>query len=131
MKAGLVSLMHLVVTPGTALEVTLPGTPSSVPVARRLVRDALPDCPRADDLMLAATELITNGIIHSASGQGGTFTVRVRTAPRWARREVTDDGPAEGLSSPRNGWGLAIVSGVTDRAQQSSSQTASVSRGAR
>ena len=69
MKAGLVSLMHLVVTPGIALEVTLPGTPSSVPVARRLVREALPDCPRAED-----------------------------------------------LPSPRNGWGLTIVSGVTDQA---------------
>jgi anti-sigma regulatory factor (Ser/Thr protein kinase) len=67
MKAGPVSLMHLVVTPGIALEVTLPGTPSSVPVARRLVREALRGCPRADDLMVAVTELGTNAITHSAS----------------------------------------------------------------
>jgi hypothetical protein len=82
----------------------------------RLVREALSDCPRADDLMLAVTELTTNGISHSASGQGGSFTVRLRTAPSWARIEDTDDGPAAGDPSPRNGWGLAIVAGVTDRA---------------
>jgi hypothetical protein len=115
--AGFVSLMHLVVTTSPlTVTATLPGTPESVPIARRLVREALPDCPRADDLMLAVTELATDGISHSASGQGGSFTVRPRTAPGWARIEVTDDGPAAGDPSPRNGWGLAIVADVTDRA---------------
>jgi two-component sensor histidine kinase len=66
--------------------------------------------------MLAVTELASNGISHSASGQGGSFTVRLRLAPSWARIEVTDDGPAVGDPSPRNGWELAIVAGVTDRA---------------
>ena len=92
------------------------GMPSSVPVARRLVRGALPGCPRADDLLSAATELASNAITHSASGQYGTFTMRVRTAPRWARLEVTDQGTREGPPSPSNGWGLTIVGGVTDRA---------------
>lgn len=115
-KTGFVSLMHLVVTPGSALEVTLPGMPRYVSVARRLVREALPACPRIDDLMAAATELITNAITHSASGQNGTFTVQVRTAPRWARLEVADEGPKKGPPSASNGWGLTIVKGVTDRA---------------
>jgi hypothetical protein len=114
---GFVSLMHLVVAASPlTVTATLPGTPASVSIARRLVREALSDCPRADDLMLAVTELTTNGISHSSSGQGGSFTVRLRTAPCWARVEVTDDGPASGDPSPRNGWGLAIVAGVTDRA---------------
>ena len=85
-------------------------------IARRLVREALSDWPRADDLMIAVTELGTNGISHSASGQDGSFTVRLRTAPGWARIEITDDGPAADDPSPRHGWGLAIVAGVTDRA---------------
>ncbi|MEP7023745.1 MAG: ATP-binding protein [Actinomycetota bacterium] len=109
--------MHLVVAASPpALTATLPGMPPSVPVARRLVRDALPGCPRADDLMLAVTELATNAIIHSASGQGGSFTVGVRTASRWARVEVIDEGPADGVAAIRNGWGLTLVKAVTDRA---------------
>jgi anti-sigma regulatory factor (Ser/Thr protein kinase) len=113
---ALTSLMHLVVgTSPLTFTATLPGTPASVPMARRLLREALPDCPRADDLMLAVTELATNTVAHSASGQGGSFNVRLRTAPRWARVEVTDDGPSEGQPGPSNGWGLAIVAEVTDR----------------
>jgi two-component sensor histidine kinase len=67
-------------------------------------------------LMLAVTELATNSIAHSASGQGGSFTVRLRSGPGWARIEVTDGGPAAGEPVPGNGWGLAIVTGVTGRA---------------
>jgi hypothetical protein len=59
-----------------ALIATLPGTPSSVPVARRLACAVLGSCSRADDLMLAA-----NAIAHSASGQGGSFSLSVRTGP--------------------------------------------------
>jgi anti-sigma regulatory factor (Ser/Thr protein kinase) len=117
---GITDLMYRIVAASTeasapAAEITLPGTPASVSVARRLVRDALPGCPRADDLMLAVSELATNCIAHTASGRGGTFTVRVRAAPGWARVEVIDDGPAAGPSTRRNGWGLPIVAGVTDR----------------
>ena len=110
------SLMHLVVA-GNPLTftATLPGEPSSVPVARRLVRGALPGCPRATDLMLAMTELASNAVLHSASGRGGTFTVRIRTAPQWARIDVADEGPAAGPAVAGNGWGLAIVADVTDR----------------
>jgi len=100
-------------------EITLPGQPASAGVARRFVLDALADCPRADDLALAVSELATNAVAWSAAGHGdgGAFTVRVRTAPRWARIEVTDPGPAAARSAaPGNGWGLAIVAAVTDRA---------------
>ena len=55
-----------------------------------LAREALTGCPRTDDLVLAVSELASNAVIHSASGQGGTFTIRLRTAPRWARVEITD-----------------------------------------
>lgn len=78
--------MHLVIaTTPPAVTATLPGTPASVPVARRLVREVLVGCPRSGDLMLTVTELATNAINHSASGQGGSFTVRVR------RRRVIDN----------------------------------------
>ena len=99
-----------------ALTATLPGAPSSVPVARQLARAMLTGCPRVDDLLLAVTELATNAIAYSASGQGGgSFTLSVRTGPQWAMVEVTDEGPA---SQPvtGNGWSLALVQSVTDRA---------------
>lgn len=97
-----------------ATQIALPGVPASVAAARHFVRAALPGCPGAGDLILAASELVTNAVTHSSSGQGGAIVVKVRTAPRWARIEITDDGPA-GSPSPRNGWGLQIVSSVTDR----------------
>jgi histidine kinase-like protein len=99
----------------TARHLTLPGVLESVPLARQFVRAALADCPRAEDLALATTELASNAVRHSAAGQDGMFTVTVRTAPRWARVEVTDPGPATGPPNPGNGWGLSIVAAVTDR----------------
>jgi anti-sigma regulatory factor (Ser/Thr protein kinase) len=108
--------MHLVIPEtSSAFSATLPGTPGSVAVARQLTRNALAGCPRTDDLLLAVSELASNAVIHSTSGQGGTFTVRVRKAPRWARAEIADQGPAATSQQAHNGWGLAIVAGVTDR----------------
>ena len=108
--------MRLVIAQGAAdLTVTLPGTPAAVAIARRLAREALTGCPRADDLVLAVSELASNAVIHSASGRSGTFTLRVRTAPRWARVEIADLGPMANPAPERNGWGLAIVADVTDR----------------
>lgn len=114
--AGFTNLMHLVVaTSPLSITATLPGEPSSVPIARRLVRDAVPGCPRTGDLLVAVSELVTNAIVHSVSGWDGSFTMQVRTAPHWVRVEVTDAGPTEDGTSKRNGWGLKIVSGVTDK----------------
>jgi len=103
-----------------AAAVTLPGTAASVPAARQFIRRALNSCCRTDDLAQAVTELAANAVAWSAAGEGGTFTVRVRTAPRWARIEVTDPGPAKPPRAPLspaagNGWGLGIVTAVTDR----------------
>jgi signal transduction histidine kinase len=98
-----------------AAETTLPGIPASVPAARRFAAAGLAGCPRADDLILAVSELASNAVAHSASGQGGSYTVRIRTAPRWARAEVTDSGPALSPRRRRNGWGLGIVAAVADR----------------
>jgi hypothetical protein len=104
-------------TPAPGLgQATLPGNPVSVRVARRLVRDALAGCPRAADLVQAADELASNAVMWSAAGEGGTFTVTVRTAPRWARVEVTDPGPATTPGGESNGWGLDIVRAITDLA---------------
>jgi hypothetical protein len=43
------------------------------------------------------------------------FTIVVRMASRWVRIQVSDSGPALLLGPPGNGWGLSLVSAVTDR----------------
>lgn len=102
-----------------AWQITLPGDRVCVSAARRFVRDNLSNCPRADDLAQAATELAANSVAWSAAREKGTFTVTVRTATRWARIEVTDPGPAtRPQPDPQpesNGWGLGIVAMVTDQ----------------
>lgn len=117
-RTGVTSLKAAVVTASTGLpaaEIVLPGIPASVRAARRFTAASLPGCPRADDLVLAASELASNAISHSASGEGGAFTVRVRRAPRWARVEVADAGPALLPPGRLNGWGLDIIAAVADR----------------
>jgi hypothetical protein len=93
----------------------LRGVAESVGAARRLVAQALPGCPRADDLVQAVSELATSAIEWSASGEGGAFGVRVRLAPRWARIEVRDSGPERRLAGQRSGWEPALVAALTDR----------------
>lgn len=106
----------------TMTSMTCPGTTESVPAARRWVRRALSGSPRQDDLELIASELVTNAIRHSRSGQaGGMLTVVIWCRHRWARLEVVDMGSAG--TSPRRqaggsdlatecGRGLAIVSAL-------------------
>jgi two-component sensor histidine kinase len=116
--AGITALMEQVITATATprpLRLQLTGAAGSVPDARRFVRDTLAGCPRADDLAQAVTELAANAIAWSAAGEGGTFTVTIRRAPRWARVEVTDPGPALLPAATGNGWGLGIVAMVTDR----------------
>jgi signal transduction histidine kinase len=97
-------------------QLTLPGITKSVPAARQFVCETLADCPRIDDLALAVTELAGNATRWSAAAEHGYFIVAVRTAPRWARIEVTDPGPAMAPDGIGNGWALEIIAAVTDRA---------------
>jgi serine/threonine-protein kinase RsbW len=116
--AGITALMQRVVSAtATAAEVhcAFRGRPSSVAAARTFVRQAVHGCPRAEDLVLAVSEMATNAIAWSAAGNGGSYVVRVRTASRWARVEVADPGPAPLPAAGGNGWGLGIVAAFTDR----------------
>jgi signal transduction histidine kinase len=116
----LTGLVQERVRPGLAPEAAagwaaLPGVPESVAAARHLVSTALEGCPRLDDLVLAVSELATNAVAHSASGEGGMFLVRIRRLPFWARIEVWDGGPASVPPAHGSGYGLPIVREVTDR----------------
>jgi anti-sigma regulatory factor (Ser/Thr protein kinase) len=103
--------------------ISVPGVPAIVAVARRLVRAALTGSPRCDDIELVTSELLTNAICHSPSGEEGSLvTIRIQAEPGWARIEVTDRGSASWAEPPtagedeERGRGLAIVHALADKA---------------
>jgi Histidine kinase-like ATPase domain len=72
---------------------TFRGMPASVPEARRFVAELLAGCPAREALMTCVSELCANAIAHTASGNGGVFTVEVDIPrPGVARIAVTDEG---------------------------------------
>ncbi|MBV9094061.1 MAG: ATP-binding protein [Streptosporangiaceae bacterium] len=104
---------------------TFPGTPASVREARRFVAEFLVGCPAREMLTICASELSANAVAHTASGNGGVFTVEVdRPRDGVARVAVTDDGgpsvpmarhdPGSGLLA-EGGRGLALVAACTSR----------------
>jgi anti-sigma regulatory factor (Ser/Thr protein kinase) len=91
--------------------------PELARLRRWLVR-LLPAAPIRDDVVTIAVELATNAIQHTASGQGGAFTVEVLllTRPPAVRITVADAGAPAGPSWPTDppglvsgGYGLHIV----------------------
>ena len=69
-----------------------PGRPDQVRQARRFVARALDGCPAADDAVLGVSELASNAVQHSRSGQGGRFQVLVWRGRASACIAVIDDG---------------------------------------
>jgi len=100
---------------------TFPGTHDQVARARAFVREIIQGCPLADDVILLTSELCTNTLQHSQSGNGGTFEVTVYHGPDSLRIEVRDDGsasiPARRVleSFTENGRGLEIVACLAHR----------------
>ena len=109
-----------------------PGLTAQVGEARQFVACLLQGCPGRDVLVSCASELAANAVLHTASGDGGYFTVEV-SCPRTgvARIAVTDSGgptePATGApvsadsrddditGLPTRGLGLALVAAVASR----------------
>jgi anti-sigma regulatory factor (Ser/Thr protein kinase) len=98
------------------------GEPGQVSMARLFVADMIGSAhPRADDVVLLASELVTNAIVHSRSGlPGGTVSVVVARNIYGVSVLVTDDGSAD--CRPRvstspgetNGNGLVLVQALAD-----------------
>jgi anti-sigma regulatory factor (Ser/Thr protein kinase) len=99
-----------------ALTRAFAGLPESVREARSWVAGffAAPDAP---DAALMASELVTNAIVHSASGlPGGSVTVMVAASEETVRVDVIDQGALPtSATAPRGlGKGLAIVARLAD-----------------
>lgn len=92
------------------------GTIDQVRRVRADIAAAIGACPVADELILLASELATNAILHSKSGHPAhTFTVQATLYPGdYAWVEVTDQG---GTWTPNDhddehGRGLTIVAAI-------------------
>lgn len=108
---------------------TFPGQPGQVSVARRWLAQMIDGFAATDEVLLACSELATNAIMHSASGQpGGQFTVRLAIRQDIVRVEVLDQGRAwpgrqeeapgydgeQAKDASQCGRGLTIVAAITD-----------------
>lgn len=97
-----------------------PGLATEAQSVRADLAKIAADCPSVDDLVLLASELVTNAILHSRSGHPSRiFTVRAVLRPReYVWIEVIDLGGTweknvhdEGRDD-EHGRGLAIVAAV-------------------
>jgi len=93
-----------------------PGTADEPRHVRTDLAKVADDCPFADELVLLASELATNAILHTRSGlPGWTFTVRATVYPGdYAWVEVVDQGGAWVMDEhdDEHGRGLGIVAAV-------------------
>jgi anti-sigma regulatory factor (Ser/Thr protein kinase) len=98
------------------LTATLPRSPDSVAVARRLVERhaAGLTAGRREDAGLMVSELATNALRHG----DGAVTLRMVVAPDALIVEVADEGRSSVAISPSpgasGGWGLRIVDELAD-----------------
>jgi anti-sigma regulatory factor (Ser/Thr protein kinase) len=95
---------------------TVPGSAEHVRRARHFVRAALAGRECADDAVLLTSEVVTNSIAHSRSGDDGEITIVIIDLGVFVRVEVIDDGSDHlpQVSSPGDdladcGRGLQIV----------------------
>jgi anti-sigma regulatory factor (Ser/Thr protein kinase) len=102
----------------------LPGTPQSASAARQIARQVLGDGhPATQTTMLLVSELVTNSVTHSRSGEpGGKVTIALCSGPTGILIQVCDDGgPSEPCVSPisadgaEHGYGLLLVDLLAER----------------
>jgi len=103
----------------------LPAAPESAAVARAFVRDialehGLDSC--ADDLMLAASEAVTNAVLHGSPCPSNGILLAVEPSDGQIEVEVRDCGtfvPRAGDPDPlgTRGRGLPIIAAVADRVE--------------
>lgn len=115
--------MHEYTSTARVWGLTCPGSPEEISRARRWTRDILRDSPLADDAELIVSELSTNAVLHTASGQEtGSFHLALAVSAQVIALSVTDDGgtgtaPKAGHAhvNAERGRGLGMVSALAHR----------------
>ncbi len=108
--------------PVIAGSLTIPGQTRKVAEARAFVAKTLgPDHACCDTAVLLCSELVTNAVVHSASGRpGGTVTIVVLRLAGAVRVEVIDHGSTastpvvKGEVLAPDGHGLFLVDQLAD-----------------
>ncbi len=98
---------------------TVPGRAQDVRCARRFVGQVLEGRPCRELAVLLTSEIVTNSVLHSRSGDGGKVTIVLIDFGTVVRVEVVDDGSAHlphvaacGPDLADRGRGLQIVEEV-------------------
>lgn len=106
---------------GVRLRQVFAGEASQLGQVREWLASLLPPGEMRADVISVATELGSNAIKHTASGQGASFVVELVINPFTVRVAVADGGgPGEPRviedPSAEHGRGLLLVRGLTDQA---------------
>lgn len=115
--------MHEYMSTARVWGLTCPGFPEEVGRARRWTRDILRGSPLAEDAQVIVSELSTNAILHTASGQeSGSFHLALAVSAQVVALSVTDGG-GNGTApkvehqdeDAEHGRGLGMVSAIAHR----------------
>lgn len=104
---------------------TFPGQPDEISRARHFTYHYLRHTPAVAEVCLMVSEVTTNAVQHSRSGQpGGEFTLTLTMEDTGVRVEVEDEGSTFGAvphvenaepSEAEHGRGLAVVEALADK----------------
>jgi anti-sigma regulatory factor (Ser/Thr protein kinase) len=98
-----------------------PGRPDQIAHARDFTRRVLGPCPVLDEAVLLVSELATNALEHTSTGDGGQFQVTICRNATSLLIGVSDNGsakaPEPGPLDPESetGRGLGLVELIAER----------------
>lgn len=107
----------------TLAEAEFPGEFPSVSRARCLIAETLgDDHPHVDTAVLLVSECVTNSLLYSSSGNGGTVKVVTQAIPGGIRVEIIDSGGptvpwprTDGSALSETGRGLTLFTELATR----------------
>jgi len=89
-----------------------PGEAASVGKAREFVRAVLGvQWPGLDDVLVMVSEIASNAVRHTASGDNGWFDLTVTAAGDTVRVEIADRGSSSEPRIPDDGGELGVLTG--------------------